>query len=362
MKILIAFDSFKGSLSSLEAGKALKSGLESQIPYAEIEVVAAADGGEGSLEMISKGKVRHEIEGLDPLGRPIKSYFLGLGNTAYLEMATTSGLLLLAENERNPLLTNTCGLGQQMEEAIKLGYKKLVVFAGGSATNDAGLGALQALGFRFFDSDGKEVNPIGQNLRKIVSFSRSFLLELPEIEVATDVQNPFTGPQGATYVFAPQKGADSKALKVLETGLLNIASLFPEIEINSIPGSGAAGGLAGGFHLFLNAKICPATSLLFEQAQIKEKIKNADFVITGEGKLDEQTLSGKLVSRIFDICPKEKLILIAGKIETDFYKDEVFHISELTDQNFPENYALENAERLMCERACLIYETLIKGK
>lgn len=348
MKILLALDSFKGSLSSKLAGECLAKGIRAQNPAFSTEVVAVADGGEGSLEMLAAGKTKHRFTAADPLGRKVHGYYLSHGDTAYLEMAVTGGLTLLKEEEYNPLLTSTYGLGQNIRKAA--GFRRIIIFAGGSATNDAGLGALHALGFTFFAKNGREIIPSGGNLKHICSFHKPGNLHLPEIWVATDVANPFYGKNGATHVYAAQKGATPTMQKNLEAGIKNIASLFPQIPVQQIPGAGAAGGLAGGLHLFLGARIVPATSLLFEEADLPGKVSRADIVVTGEGRIDAQTLHGKLVSRILALSPEKKFILVAGRIERELRSPVVLQQFPLTGSGIPAEEAMRNARKLMVKQ------------
>ena len=200
MKILIALDSFKGSLTSQRAGELLEEGIKNTNPDIKCTVISVADGGEGSLEMIKNGKQIHPLTASDSLGKPIETYFLSRNDTAYIEMAVTSGFTLLKKEERNPLKTNTYGTGLQIREAIKKGFKRIIIFAGGSATNDAGLGALQALGFKFYSKSGAEVTTKGETLQEISSFDFPNLENFPEIWIATDITNPFYGPTGATSI------------------------------------------------------------------------------------------------------------------------------------------------------------------
>lgn len=349
MKIVIVLDSFKGSLSSLEAGELLKESLSEL--EADIEVISVADGGEGSLEMIKENKLKVTEKAFDPLGRKIDSYFLTDGTTAYLEMATTCGLTLLSKNERNPLKTSTVGLGEQMLLAIEKGFKQIIIFVGGSGTNDAGLGALSVLGFKFYNKNNQEISPIaGGDLINVKHFQYPKDLCFPEILVATDVTNPLYGSNGATYVYGSQKGASGKDLEILEEGIINISKLFPDVDINQVKGSGAAGGLAGGFHLFLKAVISPATDILFEQINLKQKIKSADLVITGEGKLDTQSLNGKLVSKILDLSNDTKFIILAGQAEEDLTLKNILKVFTLKTTKMSTEYAMENAKELISQK------------
>lgn len=350
MKVLIAFDSFKGSLTSQRAGELLEEGIKNTNPDIKCTVISVADGGEGSLEMIKNGKEIHPLTASDSLGRPIETYFLSRNDTAYIEMAVTSGFTLLKKEERNPLKTNTYGTGLQVREAIKKGFKRIIIFAGGSATNDAGSGALQALGFKFYSRTGAEVTARGETLQKISSFDFPNLENFFEIWIATDVTNPFYGPNGATYIYGPQKGATENMLTILENGIRNIASLFPDIDINNIPGSGAAGGLAGGFHLFLGAKIVSATDILFAEINLQEKVNDADYVITGEGRLDSQSLNGKLVAKITGLSFQKKFIIVAGEIEEGLQLKKALRTYTLKTPEMSTEHAIRNAESLMLNK------------
>jgi glycerate kinase len=335
MKILIAFDSFKGSLDSAQAGNILAE-VFSTYPT---EVLTVADGGEGSLQVLDLPS--RPFTAVDPWGVPLKAYYKYQGDTAYFELALTCGLTLI--QKRNPLLTHTEGLGMGLRQAIVDGCKRIVIFAGGSATHDAGTGALYALGFRYFDTHGKPLRPRGENLGQIIDFIPPALTQGIHFTIATDVTNPFTGPQGATYTYAPQKGATPEDLPQLEAGLVHLENCFTKRPLP--PGSGAAGGLAGGFHMFLGADILPATDLLL--LDVKEKVEKADVVITGEGSIDEQTLSGKLVSKILEMSKDKKFALLAGQLKTPLYQPQILWQEGLTDEKIDTEYAMKNAALLL---------------
>lgn len=349
MKIVIAVDSFKGSLSSLEAGIIIEKGIRKIIPEALMEVISVADGGEGSLDMIRDGMDKHFVKVSDPLGREINTWFLSEGTTAYLEMAQSSGLTLLDPAERNPITTNTFGLGQQISEALRLSLEKIVIFAGGSATNDAGLGALSALGFTFYDQKDVVFHPVGGSLKDIIRFEAPKKPIQAEFIVATDVDNPFYGPSGAVYVYADQKGAEPDSLPILEAGIKNIASLFPDKNIQAVPGAGAAGGLAGGLHLFLDAKVMSASDILFDKIKLEDKINQSDVVITGEGRIDSQSMSGKLISRILDF--DAPTILIAGEITEPVKRENVLLQTALKSPGMSTEESMTEAKDLLMEKA-----------
>ncbi|MBK9511181.1 MAG: glycerate kinase [Cytophagaceae bacterium] len=362
MKILIAPDSFKGSLRAGKVADAISKGILSKNPDAIIEKVPLADGGEGTLEAIlsSNSEDLQIISGKysGPLSAETEAFFLfnKKEKIALIEMAQTAGLELLKPEERNPLIATTMGVGQQIKQAIEVGAKKIILFVGGSATNDAGIGMASELGWVFRDEYGDFVEPFAENLEKINHLSppEINILEGIEVKIATDVTNPFYGENGAAKVFGKQKGAFEYEIKLLDDGLKNFAKIV-EIEfglnLQNIPGSGSAGGLAGGGMVFLNGKIVSGTGLIFNYCNLEEKIKNADWVISGEGKIDSQTFVGKLVSAVLNLCKKhnKKVILVAGKADaniSELKNENIVHLYQLTENYTPE-YAIENAEELL---------------
>ncbi len=292
------------------------------------------------------------FEALGPAGERITAFYKTHLDTAYFELALTCGLTLTAQ--KNPLLTHTEGLGMGIKQALKEGYKKILVFAGGSATNDAGLGALYALGYRFYDPEGNSIRPRGGNLYRIATYESPILPKDIHFAVATDVRNPFTGPEGATYTYAPQKGAKPEDLPLLEAGMVHIEKTFATGPLPS--GAGAAGGLAGGFYLFLSATIFSASDLLLRG--VKEKVEQADFVVTGEGRIDAQTLHGKLVTRILDMSTEKKFILIAGHITTPIALPQILWQEDLTGNDISTEYAIKNAKQLLRNKAQKLREFL----
>lgn len=352
MKVLVLVDSFKGSLSSAEIAYIISENL----PGLEVTALPVADGGEGTLDMLAEGKEKINVPSQNALGEEIESYFLKKDETAYIELANTAGLTLLPPQKRKPLLTHTFGVGIQMAKAIQIGCKEIIVFAGGSATNEAGLGALQALGFKFFDANGDQLKVHGQNLEQVKNFHTPTLPKGINFKVATDVTNPFTGSNGASHVYAPQKGASDKEVEQLENGLLNITKLFPESELQNIPGTGAAGGFAGGMHLFLHAEIVPATSLLFAHINLKQHIEEASYIITGEGTIDLQTLNGKLISRITEISNNKKVILISGSQKVQLNSPNICYSAQLKQPGMSTSFAIEHAAQLLKEKTKEILE------
>lgn len=330
MRILIAPDSFKGSLSSIEAAKYIEIGIRKVMPEAETIKVPMADGGEGTLESLVKatdGEIKH-VEVIGPLGNKIKSYYglLGDNKTAVVEMALASGLNLIPQNHRDPMITTTYGTGELIKCALREDIKKLIIGIGGSSTNDAGVGMAQALGASFLDKDGNEIGYGGGLLDKIINIDLSGLttdIYDIEVEVACDVNNPLYGYSGAAHVYARQKGADDAKIKKLDYNLKYFSELLIEqlnINISNVPGAGAAGGLGGGLLAFLKGKLRPGIEIVLDANNIDEKIKNVDLVITGEGRLDNQTTFGKTPVGVAKIASKNNVpvIAIAGTLGEGF--------------------------------------------
>lgn len=283
-KVVIAIDSFKGCLPSAEAGKAAAEGIRSVYPECEVICLPIADGGEGMLDVLIMATNGQEvpISAHDPLMRWRNTYY-GIsenGETAFIEMASISGLPLVPPERRNPMLTTTYGTGEIIRDALERGCRNFIIGIGGSATNDAGLGMLQALGFRFSDKEGKEVGTgRGEVLIKVAHIDSTCVhpaLNSCRFTVACDVQNPFYGPEGAAYVFAPQKGADREMVEALDAGLQNFAEVIRHTtgkDISHHPGAGAAGGMGGSLLAFLNAELKPGIQLMLEALNFSNKIK-----------------------------------------------------------------------------------------
>lgn len=330
-KIIVASDSFKGSLSSLDVAEAAAKAIHEIELQCEVVKVDVADGGEGTMDALRRtlGGEKVSIEVADPLGRPIQASYVILedGVTAVLEMAVASGLPLLAPAERNPLRTSTFGTGQLIADALKKGCRKFLVGIGGSATNDAGMGMLQALGVRFYDAAGAELQGRGESLEKVANIDMSGLcngLKESEFIVACDVEAPLYGPTGAAYVFAPQKGADPAMVERLDKGLKH----FSEVAFNSLhttedyaksPGAGAAGGLGFGFIAFLNARLERGIEMVLDAIGFDQLIEGASLVITGEGRVDTQTLTGKTPYGVLKRAMKQGIpvVAIGGSVTLD---------------------------------------------
>lgn len=302
-KIVVASDSFKGSLTSLEVAQSVAKAAKEAYPSCEVVEVNVADGGEGTMDALQQtlGGRKVIIEVSDPLGRPVDASYVILedGNTAVLEMSAASGLPLLAPEERNPSKTSTLGTGELIRDALDKGCRKFLVGIGGSATNDAGMGMLHALGYRFMDASGTELAPVGGSMINVASIDMSGrhpALSEAKFIVACDVKAPLYGPDGAAYVFAPQKGADKDMVEALDMGLRHIAGVAAKetgCDCSSLEGSGAAGGLGFAFRQFLGASLERGVEMVLDAIHFDELLKGADLVITGEGRVDSQTLTGK---------------------------------------------------------------------
>ena len=306
-KIVVASDSFKGSLSSIDVANSAEKGIKEVLPQCEVVKVNVADGGEGTVDAIvdALGGTIVTVEVSDPLGRKIGAQYGIAGEVAILEMASASGLPLLKVEERNPLLTSTRGTGEMIMDAIARGCRKFLVGIGGSATNDAATGMLQAMGYRFLDAQGNEIAECcGGRLEDIATIDDSQVsaaVKESQFTVACDVDTPFCGPEGAAPVFAPQKGADEAMVRRLDEGMASFARVIEEkYNINIVPvaGAGAAGGMGGGFRAVLNAVLKKGIDMVLDAIGFDATIKGADLVITGEGKVDFQTAKGKTAAGV----------------------------------------------------------------
>lgn len=309
MKIVIAPDSFKGSLSSEEVGFWIKKGINEILPDANIECISIADGGEGTLGAICKNEDVVTIKATAPNFTKIDAEYGVLGDTAVIEMAKTAGLTILPENLRSAKDATTFGVGESILHALNKGIKKFLITAGGSATNDGGAGLLCALGGKFYDTNGKEFIPTGKNLIDIKSVDLSGVDERlfkVEFTIATDVKNPLLGKTGATNVYARQKGATDKDLVLMEKGMENYALVIENACgkcIKDIQGSGAGGGVAVPLLAFFDGKITSGINAILDAINFSDIIKDTDIIITGEGKIDRQSLFGKAIS---GVCERAK--------------------------------------------------------
>ncbi len=308
MRVVVAPDSFKGSLTAPQVAAAISEGLRRVWPDAEIDEVPLADGGEGTTEALvaaTAGRIER-VRVTGPLDERVEAFFgvLGDGVTAVIEMAAASGLPLVPQELRNPLITTTYGTGELVRAALDAGCSRVVLGIGGSATNDGGVGMAQALGASFRDLEGNELARGGASLASLASIELSGLdrrLERTEFVVACDVQNPLIGPQGASRVYAPQKGAGPSEVEQLEAALRHYSKVVKARigrDVALLPGAGAAGGLGAGLVAFFNARLMPGIELVLEAVRFDERVRGADLVITGEGMIDEQTAFGKAPSGV----------------------------------------------------------------
>ena len=313
MKVVVAMDSFKGSLTSLEAGNAVKRGILRSHPDAEVTVIPLADGGEGTIDSIAPyiGGIAKTLTVTGPLGAKIKADYIfdPKTDTAYIEMAKAAGLTLISQEERNPYLTTTFGVGELMKDAMENGAKRLVICIGGSATNDGGAGMLQALGAKLMDKDGNDIKQGAAGLKDLCKVDTADLTGKDiDITVASDVTNPLCGPDGASHVYGPQKGADEKACIEMDSWLKNFAEIsgFDPFE----EGTGAAGGMSFALKNFFGAELKSGADIVMEITGAEKLISEADIVITGEGRMDSQTVNGKAPF---------KVLLLAKKMDKPVY-------------------------------------------
>jgi len=373
MKILIATDKFKDSLTAKQVCEGLQRGILRTFPSAKIEILPLADGGEGTLETLQSvwGGEFIECKVNDPLSRKIKANYLWIKEkqTAIIEMARASGIELLKQNERNCLITSTYGTGELINNALKKGAKEIILTVGGSATNDAGIGMATALGYEFVNEKSKILAPIGENLAEISLINIEKIhpkLSQTKFIVATDVSNPFYGKEGAAYVFSPQKGADNQAVKILDLGLQNLNQLIKKdfnIDLQTVSGSGAGGGIGGGAVAFLKAEIKSAAQWILEINQIESKLKNVDLLITGEGKIDSQTWKGKLISQLVlqAETTETPVILVCGTlhdVESIIAQHEILYAASILNEPMNLQKALENASELVENHGSLLGKLL----
>lgn len=377
MKILVAPDSFKGSLSSKEVLKAISEGIRRAIDIdAEIVGLPIADGGEGTVDALitSLGGKIIDVDVLGPLGNVVKGYFGVLNDgTAVIEMAASSGLNLVPNDMRNPLITTTYGVGQLIKEALDAGCRKFIIGLGGSATNDGGAGMIQALGVKLLDEDGKDIPYGGGNLHKLKKVDTSSIdkrVYESSFIVASDVTNPLCGEYGASAVYGPQKGATPEMVEILDRNLKHYSSVIKETlgkDFSDVPGAGAAGGLGFSLMAFLNAKIRSGIDIVMEASNIDEKVKSCDIVITGEGNTDFQTAYGKAPAGIARIAKKygKPVVILSGglgKNYKDLYDVGVTSMFSIVDRPMTLQEAMINAKKLIADRTEDIIRIFISGR
>lgn len=321
MKIVIAPDSFKESMTALEAAKAIEEGFKHVLPEAEYVKVPMADGGEGTVQSIidATGGTLKELTVTGPLGKPVKAFYglSGDKKIAVIEMAASSGLDKVDPKDKNPLLTTTYGFGELIKDALNEGVEEILLGIGGSATNDGGAGMIMSLGGKLLDANKEPISPTGQGLKDLYSIDISGIhprVSEVSIRVACDVDNPLTGKQGASHIYGPQKGGTSEQINTLDENLSHFAQVIREYmdkDIEHTPGAGAAGGLGGGILAFLNGKLERGGDLLVDMLDLEEKIKGADLVITGEGGINHQTIFGKTPIAVSQVAKKYDVPTIA---------------------------------------------------
>lgn len=345
MNILILPDSFKDCLSSSEVAKAISEGIHRVFPDANINNYPVADGGEGTVEAFveATGGEIVSCKAHDALGRTIDAFYGKLPDgTAVVEMAAASGIQLLKDDEKNPLITSTFGTGEIILEALKQGHSNIILALGGSVTNDGGTGMAKALGYKFLDSNGIEIAEGGGSLDRLASIDNtklSPLLKNANFTIACDVQNPFTGENGASAIYGPQKGATPEMVKQLDSNLSHLAEILRQQkyqDIEHLSGAGAAGGMGGGAVAFLAGKLKAGFEIVTEVLDLENKVGQADIIITGEGKIDAQTLEGKTPFAVAQLAKdaNKKVIAFAGYIGNNhrvLYQhgfDAIFPIAE----------------------------------
>ena len=329
MKVVVAIDSFKGSLSSLQAGNAVKDAIYRLDDNAQVFVKPLADGGEGTVEALAEGCDSEivEVKVQGPLGTPVVAKYCILKdtNTAVIEMASASGITLISADKRNPLETTTYGVGELIKDAIKKGSRRFIVGIGGSATNDGGTGMLTALGYEFLDKNGNHIVLGAKGLKDLNEIKADNVLpELKDCEfnIACDVTNPLCGENGCSAVFGPQKGATPEMIEVMDVWLDKYADLANTISSKAdktYAGAGAAGGLGFAFLAFTNATLKSGIEIVLEETNLENDIQNADIVVTGEGRLDSQTVMGKAPIGVAKLAKKygKKVIAFSGCVTDD---------------------------------------------
>ncbi|MEP6749742.1 MAG: glycerate kinase [Bacteroidota bacterium] len=359
MKIIIAPDKFKGSLTSAEVCSCIEQGIHVADKSIDVLSFPMADGGDGFASVMQHYTQTETIECItvDPLHRPIKASYQwnSFHKTAIIELAAASGLILLKPGERNPMKTSTYGTGLLIKDAITKGAKKIIVGIGGSATNDAGTGILSALGFIMTDADDKPLPASGENLLLIEKIIVPTSLPAMQFDIACDVGNVLYGPNGAAFIYGPQKGAVKEQIILLDKGLRHFAEITASqtnIHIADKKGSGAAGGIAAGLLPFLKAELKQGTQIVIEASNIKNALQHTDLIITGEGKIDGQSKDGKLISSIA-LLAKEKqipVIGICGSLELN--NEEIKELGltyayEMMNRSLPLEYSIKNAADLL---------------
>lgn len=324
MKVIVAVDKFKGSLTSFEAGDIIKKAIKRAKPASTILHFPMADGGDGFINVLAsyQNLKKVYVNSVDPLFRKMRGYYYwdAIQQVAFVELAVCSGIVLLKSKELDPLRTSTFGTGLLIKSAIAKGAKKVILGLGGSATNDGGIGIAAALGFQFMDALQNELPPIGSSLSKIRFIIAPPRLSKVKITIACDVTNPLYGKNGAAYIYSPQKGATTLAVKELDKGLKALAKqikLDTGKDISKMAGFGAAGGVAAMLYPYYPTKLVRGIDLIIKYSKIEKELKHAHLLITGEGRIDNQSLSGKVVGTLVEMANSKKIpvLLVAGSLD-----------------------------------------------
>lgn len=372
VKIVIAPDSFKGSISAVEAARAIEKGIQNYLPHAETVLVPVADGGEGTMDSLVAAtcgkKVGVTVKG--PLGTPVDAEYgvLGDGNTCVIEMASASGLGLVPEDRRNPMVTTTYGTGQLIKQALDDGHRSFILAIGGTATNDGGIGMLQALGMRLLDSSGEEVGFGGKELDRIAVIDDSRWDERiagSTFLIAADVRNPLLGPDGAAHVFGPQKGATPEMIDILDRKMGHWADLVQNatgIRLHDMPGAGAAGGTSGTFQAFFPGTMRRGIDIVIEYTRLREHLVGAGAVFTGEGRIDFQTASGKTPMGVAQEAQKLGIpvFVLAGSIgrgSETLHQYGIQSIHSIINAPMSLQEAIERAPELLAQTAEQVLRT-----
>ena len=360
MKVIIAMDSFKGTLASYEACEIIAAAISECTPDARLVIKPMADGGEGTARAMIKAAngqwIRQTVMGPLP-DMEVEAGFAWFGDskTALVEMASASGLELLSKEQMMPLKTTTYGTGQLIKAALEYGACKIMLAVGGSATVDGGVGAATALGWKFLDDEGNAVAPGGAGLEQIVKIVKPGNFSIPPVEVLCDVDNPLCGEHGAARVYAGQKGADPRMVEQLEKGLMHLAFLVLkhlQRDINDIPGAGAAGGLAAGALAFMNAALVSGIETVMTVSNLQAELESADWIITGEGSFDQQSLRGKVVSGIARMALEShtRLAVLAGQVtvpQQEYQKLGIIAAIGCRTNDMSLDYAMKNCRSLL---------------
>lgn len=362
MKIILAPDSFKGSLGAIEVANALDRGVKKAFKEAETVLLPVGDGGEGTMETLvaaTGGEIR-KVSVTGPMNNQVSAAYgiLGDGKTCVIEMASASGLHLVSEEKLSPLLATTFGTGELIRRALDDGFSSFIIGLGGSATNDGGAGMLQALGLKILDSQGKDIGPGGGELGKVERLEFNALdkrINSSKFVIASDVQNPMVGPNGASFIFGPQKGANPKEVELLDQNMTEWANRIfncTGMKLHNKPGAGAAGGIGGALQAFFPAEMKSGVDVVLDYIKLDEQLEDADLVITGEGKVDSQTIFGKTPLGVAQRAKSKNVptIIIAGSVGSgveELHHCGVVSIHSIVNNPMTLKEAIENTDHLL---------------